>query len=320
MAAVHRVSRWPVPRGPVLGLADLLGGGQVAVVAAHDAGEDRFGGGLLVGLVAGWGGGAGDDVGGVGLAAAGHADVQGLPGQGVGDQEVGGVDGAALGDVDVAGVGELGAGREVGPGDAERPGPGAVQALPPDFGVGAAEGGDLEGVAVGEGAAVGVDVGVEAGADQVADPGVVAVGQGGLRGPDGAELGELGLDAAGQVGGFGVGSGEQQHVLAAQVVRQPHRGGPVISSLVVGAADAAVPVVGGDRGRVAVAEADAGLPFPGRVEPADLVQLGGGDLAGEQAEHAAGFDGAELGGIAGGDDPGSGLPGRFADQGQVRRG
>ena len=145
--------------GPVLGLADLLGGGQVAVVAAHDAGEDRFGGGLLVGLVAGRRGVAGDDVGGVGLAAAGHADVQGLPGQRVGDQEVGGVDGAALGDVDVAGVGELGAGREVGPGDPERPGPGAVQALPPDFGVGAAEGGDLEGVAVGQGAAAGVDRG-----------------------------------------------------------------------------------------------------------------------------------------------------------------
>ena len=94
--------------GPVLGLADLLGGGQVAVVAAHDAGEDGFRGGLLVGRVAGWCGAAGDDVGGVGLAAAGHADVQGLPGQRVGDQEVGGVDGAALGDVDVAGVVELG--------------------------------------------------------------------------------------------------------------------------------------------------------------------------------------------------------------------
>ena len=70
-------------------------------------------------------------------------------------------------------------------------------ALPPDFGVGAAERGDLEGVAVGERAAAGVDLGVEAGADQVADAGVVAVGQGGLRRADGAELGELGLDAAG---------------------------------------------------------------------------------------------------------------------------
>ena len=127
----------PGAAGLFLGLADLLGGGQVAVVAPHDAGEDGFGGGLLVGLVPGRGGGAGDDVGGVGFAAAGHADVQGLPGQRFGDEEVGGVDGAALGDVDVAGVGELGAGREVGPGNPEGPGPGPVQALPPHLGVGA---------------------------------------------------------------------------------------------------------------------------------------------------------------------------------------
>ena len=100
--------------------------------------------------------------------------------------------------------------------------------------------------------------------------------------------------------------------LAAQVVREPHGRGPVVGSLIVGAADTAVPVVGGDRGRVAVAEPDAGLAFPLRVEPADLVQLGGGDFLGEQPEHAAGFDGAELGGVAGGDDPGSGLPGRLA--------
>ena len=63
--------------------------------------------------------------------------------------------------------------------------------------------------------------------------------------------------------------------------------------------------------------ASAGLPFPGRVEPADLVQLGDRDFAGEQPEHAPGFDGAELSGIAGGDDPGPGLPGRFAEHGQV---
>jgi len=80
--------------------------------------------------VTGRGGVAGDDVGGVGLAAAGHADVQGLPGQRVGDEEVGGVDGAALGDVDVSGVGELGAEREVGPGDPEGPGPGTPRRRP----------------------------------------------------------------------------------------------------------------------------------------------------------------------------------------------
>jgi hypothetical protein len=183
--------------GLVLGLADLLGGGQVAVVALHHAGEDGFGGGLLVGLVSGWGGVAGDDVGGVGLAAAGHADVQGLPGQGVGDQEVGGVDGAALGDVDVAGVGEFGVAGQVGPGHLEGPGPGPVQPLPPDHGVWAPECGDHKGVAVGELAAARVDLGVQPSPDQVTDAGVVAVRQRGLRRPDAAHLGELGLHAAG---------------------------------------------------------------------------------------------------------------------------
>src|SRR5207247_9387494 len=117
-----------------------------------------------------------------------------------------------------------------------------IEALAQDLGSGAAECGDLEGVAVGEGAAAGVDRGVEAGADQVADPGVVAVRQGGLRRTDRAEPGEPGLDAAGQFGGFGVGSGEQQHVLAAQVIREPYRGSAVAGGCGVGSADAAVPV------------------------------------------------------------------------------
>ena len=78
-----------------------------------------------------------------------------------------------------------------------------------------------------------------------------------------------------------------------------------------------MPVVGGDRGQVAVAEPDAGLPLPRRLEPADLVQFRGGDLAGQQAEHSPGFDRAELGGVAGGGDPRSGLPGRLGDHGQV---
>ena len=38
---------------PFLSLADLLGGRQVVAVALQDAGEDGFGGGLLVGLVSG---------------------------------------------------------------------------------------------------------------------------------------------------------------------------------------------------------------------------------------------------------------------------
>jgi hypothetical protein len=89
---------------------------------------------------------------------------------------VGGVDGAALGDVDVPGVSELGVAGEVGPGNQERPGPGAVQLLAADFCVGPAKRRDLQGVAVGELASGCVDRGVEAGADEVADPGVVPVG------------------------------------------------------------------------------------------------------------------------------------------------
>ena len=116
-------------------------------------------------------------MGGVGFAAAAHADVQGLPGQRFGDQEVGGVDGAALGDVHVAGVAELGAGFQVGAGNPEPFGPGPVELLPPHLGAVAADGGDLEGVAVGELAAAGVDLGVEPGADQVPGAGLVPVGQ-----------------------------------------------------------------------------------------------------------------------------------------------
>jgi len=51
----------PGAAGPVLSLTDLLGGGQVSVVAAHDTGEDGFGGDLLVGLVSGWCGLTGDE-------------------------------------------------------------------------------------------------------------------------------------------------------------------------------------------------------------------------------------------------------------------
>jgi hypothetical protein len=167
------------------------------------------GGGPLARLVPGWGGAAGDDEGGAGLAAAGHADIQSLAGQGIGDQEVGGVDGAALGDVNVADVGELGMAGKVGPGHPEGPGPGPVQPLPPHHGVGAAECGDHKGVAVGELSAARVDLGVQAGANQVTDAGVVAVRQRSPRRADAAELGELRLDAAGQLGGFGVGPGEQ---------------------------------------------------------------------------------------------------------------
>jgi len=49
------------------------------------------------------------------------------------------------------------------------------------------------------------------------------------------------------------------------------------------------------------------------------VQFGGRDLAGEQPEDAPGFDRAELRGVAGGDDPRSGLLGRLLDHGHIGR-
>ena len=123
----------PGSAGPVLGLPDGLGGRKLLGVAFDDILDSGFGGGLLVWLVPLRGCLAGDDVGGVGFPASGHADVQGLAGEGVGDQEVGGVDGAALGDVHVAGVAEFGAGLQVGAGNPELLGPGAIQSLPPHF-------------------------------------------------------------------------------------------------------------------------------------------------------------------------------------------
>ena len=68
------------------------------------------------------------------------------------------------------------------------------------------------------------------------------------------------------------------------MVSQPHRRGAVISRFGVGAADPAVPVVRCGRGQVAIPEPDAGLPLPLCLEPADLVQLCGRDLLGQQPE------------------------------------
>ena len=171
--------------GPVLGVADLLGGRQVRIVAAHDGLDHRFGGRLLIGRMAGWRGVPGDDVGGVGLPAPGQPDVQGPAGQGAGDQQVGGVHGPALPDVGVARVVQLGAVRQVRPGDQERAGPGPVELPAPHLGVGPVPSGDLERVPVGQLPAARIDLRVEPGPDQVAGTGLVAVRQRGLRPLDG---------------------------------------------------------------------------------------------------------------------------------------
>jgi len=171
--------------------------------------------------------------------------------------------------------------------------------------------GDLQGVAVGQLAAVCVDRGIEPGPDQVASTGLIAVGQRGLRPLHGAELDQLGLDPAGQLGRLAVGPGQQQRGLAAQVVGQPHRGRAVHGRVLIRAAHPPVPVVGGVRGEVPGPQPHRGGGFPGGVEPADLVQLRARNLAGEQPEHPAGLDRAELLGVPGQHQPRPGLPGRL---------
>ena len=101
------------------------------------------------------------------------------------------------------------------------------------------------------------------------------------------------------------------------MVGQPHRCGAVVGGVLVADPDPAVPVIGSDCGQVAAAKPDASLPLPLGVEPADLVQLRGGDLLGQQPEHAPGLDRAELRSIASGDDPRPGLPGRLLHHSQV---
>jgi hypothetical protein len=170
----------------------------------------------------GWHGVPGDDVRGVGLPATGQPDIQGPAGQGSGDEQVGGVHGPALPDVGVARVVQLGAVGQVRPRDQERAGPRPVELPAAHLGVRTVPAGDPQGVPVGQLPAARVDLGIKPGPDQVTGPGLVAVGQCGLGPLDGTELDQLGLDPAGQVGGLTVGSRQQQDVLPAQAVGQPH--------------------------------------------------------------------------------------------------
>ena len=74
-----------------------VGGSEVGAVPVE--GLDPLGAGVLEGV--------GDEVGGVGVPAAGHADVRRGGTGGLAEEEVGVVDGLALGAVDGGGVGQL---------------------------------------------------------------------------------------------------------------------------------------------------------------------------------------------------------------------
>ena len=136
-----------------------MGGAEVGTVAAEDLDPLRA---CLVDA-------RGDEVGGVAVPAAGHADVRRGGAGGFADDQVGVSDGVALGAVDGGGVGQL----DVGAGVLGREGARSASTVDREV-PGAVDAGDRPLVTVGD-AEVAV---VAAGADPVADADVLAAARG----------------------------------------------------------------------------------------------------------------------------------------------
>ena len=288
-----------------------------AVVAAE------FGCGAGAGLRVGWPGGGGEHERQVGVGAAGHRRVQPLAVFAAGDQRYRGVHGCALGGVPgdrvrqvtgaVAGVGEgLG-------GEPPLPGLRVGVEHAADHDAVAGDGLDPQDVAVGQGAA-GLarfdGVVVVAADDQVAGAGGGAFGDlHGAGGVDQAEVDEVVADPGGQFPAAGPVGGGEDHVAAGQVAGHVGPGGLVHGLLGRGAVDAAVLVVVVQRGRVALAQPQRGVPFPGLGEPHGLGQLHVSQPVSEQHHRAAALDRGELLLVAG-EDHLAAVPGRVADDGR----
>ena len=172
---------------------------------------------------------------------------------------------------------------------------------------------DAEQVAVGQRAPGFPGLGgvVVAGADdQVSWAGLGAVGDGDRRsGLDEAEGDEVVADAPVEFAAQRVAGGHQDRVGAAG--GQGDVGGRcgVHRLLRVAGVDAAVLVVVGQDGGVAVTKPQAGVLFPGVAEPDGFGQPGVAEPGGEQGHAAAVFDGLELAEVPGQDDLGAAGPG-----------
>ena len=151
---------------------------------------------------------------------------------------------------------------------------------------------------------------VEPGLDPVAGLGGVAVGEldSFRAGPPSVRLADLGEVLGGlpvEFGDVGLGRSDHQRVFPGVDV-----GGPVqhhVAHRLVfgGGEDTPLHLVVGDRFEVPVAEGEGSLLFPLAGEPVYLVQLQRAMPVGEQGEHAAGADRAELVFITHGDDAGA---------------
>ena len=171
---------------------------------------------------------------------------------------------------------------------------------------------DAEQVAVGQRAAglPRLDGVVVAGADdQVPGAGGGTVGDGHRgSGLDDAEADQVLADAAGQLPAQRVVRGHQQRVRALQGEREVIGDGGVHHLLRVAAADPAVLVVLGQDARVADAQPQAGVLFPGGAEPGRLGELDVAERVGEQGHAAAVFHRLQLLGIPRQDHLGAARP------------
>ena len=114
--------------------------------------------------------------------------------------------------------------------------------------------------------------------------------------------------------------GHQQGVGAVGGERDVGGRGGVHHLLRFPAVDPGVLVVVGQDGGVAVAQAQAGVLFPGGAEPDGFGEAGVAEVAGEQGHAAAVFYRLQLAGVSGQDDLGAAGLGVGDQVGQVRAG
>src|SRR3954451_118583 len=258
-----------------------LGGGESLLFAPDAVVAPEFGGGP--GAWPGVGGACrgGEDVGEVGVGAAGHSRVEALPVFGAGEQRNAGVHSGALGGVPGDCVGKIGC---LVPGVAEGPAGEAPLASsrvgaehPADHDAAAGDGLDPQHVTVGQGSAgfACLEVVIVGPADdQVPGRGLGAIGDADGRScVDAAEVDQVLTNPGGQLAAASPVGGHQQHTAAGKVAGDVGAGGLVHGLVGRGAADAAVLIVVVERGGVAGAEPQGGGTFPGGGEPDRLGEL-----------------------------------------------
>ena len=288
----------------------------------------QFGSGPGAGDRVGALGGGGEHVGEVGVGAAGQRDIGVLAVLGPGDHRQAGVHRAALGDMIGDRIPQFGVAEmlvqesAVGP-PAAPGGRVGVQGAAHDQ-ARAGDGLDAQQVPVGQRAAgfSGFEGVVVAGAgDQVAGAGGGAVGDAD-RGPglDDAQGDEVLADAAGQLAAQRMLGGHEQGVGAVGGQGDVGGRGGVHHLLGVAAVDAAVLVVVGQHGGVAVAQPQAGRLFPGGAEPGRFGEPGVAEGVGEQGHAAAVLDRLQLAGVPGQDQLAVAGLGVGDQVGQVRAG